>query len=217
MNITLEHIEPIEKAFERLRNAPLEAAEKEQIFIYKDAAIRLCDFDPAELNLISLYVIKERVEFQIELRDFLLSRYQVDTFALSAILHLKTEEGTIAMAPPFVEFYKEKVSILPHSKKDRTPPEYSNISIPILKDGIHRAYAALEKNSLLRCITVHGALTEYPPYAYPNEWFQVEECDAVPENKKFYRRKNPYTFMRPLKALRQIGNEPIAPEWNRKK
>lgn len=215
MNIAIEKIEPIEKAFERLKNAALEAANGENILIYQNATMRLTDFFPEELNLTSLYILHDQLDFMKKLRKHILDLYTIDILQLSSILHLKKENGEIVgMAPPFVEIYSERVRIISLSK-DQLPPNTSPIQIPILKDGIHRAWIAREENILLRCILVHGALQEYMPYAYPNPWSDVQIFEEKPELKKFYRRQNPYTFMRPLKALRQTSDVPPPPEWGR--
>ncbi len=144
-----------------------------------------------------------------------MDRYQIDILKLSSILQLKTAEGQLlSMAPPFVEIYEERVQII-SAVGDNDPPPALSLKIPILKDGIHRAWMAKEENIALRCIVVHGALRNNLPYAYPNAWPQVQLCDAKPIHKKYYRRKNPYSYMRPLKALRQAGDTPLAPEWGR--
>lgn len=215
MNITVEKIEPIEKAFERLKNSPLEATSGENILIYQNATMRLLDFLPEELNLTSLYVLRDQLDFMRKLRRHILDLYMIDILQLSSILHLKKENGEIVgMAPPFVEIYKEIIHII-SLPEDRPPPNTSLIQVPILKDGIHRAWIAREENTQLRCILLHGALQEYMPYAYPNSWSEVEIFEKKPEQKKFYRRQNSYTFMRPLKALRQTSDVPPPPEWGR--
>ncbi|MBI2122288.1 MAG: hypothetical protein HYT98_04170 [Candidatus Sungbacteria bacterium] len=123
MRIILERVEPFEKAFARLRESPLEQAGDEKILIYRDANIRLAKFYAAELNPTALYVLDHKLEFQREMRRYLLDRYQIDTFNPPGILHLRNEEGKLeAMFPPFVEFYPEQLRILP-KKGDNTPPK----------------------------------------------------------------------------------------------
>lgn len=213
--ITIEKIEPIEKAFTRLRRAPLEEAGDEEILIYQNASMHLADFMPDELNPTSLYVLKDQLEFLRIIRGQILDRYQIDILQLSSILHLRSEDGRLlGMAPPIVEIYEETVRIVPLAG-DRRPPATLSLQTPILKDGIHRAWIAREEGLVLRCVVVHGALKGYQPYAYPNAWSQVQIHDSKPKHKKFYRRQNPYSFMRPLKALRQTENTPPLPEWGR--
>lgn len=215
MKITLERIEPYDMAFMRLREAPLEKAGDENILIYRDANIRLAKFYATELNPTSLYVLDYKLEFQRELRRYLMDRYRIDTFDPPGILHLRNgEEKLEAMFPPFVEAYGERVRIL-HKRGDRIPPKEQNPLLSILKDGIHRVYDAYQKNELFLCIFVSGALPEPRPYAYPNAWDEIQICDKVPAVKKYYRRQDPYTFMRPLTTLRQTGEAPVPPQWGR--
>ena len=205
MDITIERVIPMEEAFDRLRQAPLDAA-VEEVFIYRNAIMRLCDFFVGELNPTSLYVLREHVELQRQLRQHILGAYGIDTLKLESVLCLKTETGLVGMAPPVVEIYEEMVHIVPLAG-DRNPPPALKLRIPILKDGIHRAWLAHEEQMPLRCVSIHGALEGYLPYAYPNAWSSVSLLDSVPPEKKFYRRQQPYSFMRPLKVLRQVPFE----------
>lgn len=213
--VTLERIEPIENGISRLLASPLEAAGEQHILIYENATARLCDFFPDELNLTSLYVMKRQLERLREIRAHLIEKHQIDILHLDATLHLRQEDGTLlGMAPPFVEIYDEEVTIVSRADEQQPPPV--TLKVPILKDGIHRAWIAREEKTSFRCLLVHGALKGHRPYAYPNAWDQVQLCEDKPALKKYYRRVDPYTYMRPLKALRQIGDTPAAPEWNRK-
>lgn len=214
MDVTIEQSEPIENAFDRLRGAPLEVTNGEQIFVYREATMRLTNFLPEELNPTSFYVLKNHLDMINGLRECLLEKYQVDILQLSSILHIRTEDGRlIGMAPPVVEIYEETVQII-HKDGDNIPPNLS-LKIPILKDGIHRAWIARESNVTISCIVIHNSLKNYLPYAYPNTWSQVDIYESKPEVKKLYRRKNPYTYMRPLRVLRQVGNTPSLVEWAR--
>jgi|SRR3989338_3261483 len=213
--LTLEKIEPIEDAFARLRKAPLDAAGGQSILIYQNASMRICDFMPEELNPTSLYVLENHLDSLRHLREELLKRYQIDILRFSSILHVRTPDGVlIGIAPPFVEVYEETVQLIPR-EGDRVPPPRSVIKVPVLKDGIHRAWIAREENIPLCCVVVSGATGDYLPYAYPNSWSEVKLYAEKPEEKKFYRRQNPYTYLRPIKALRQVGDKPPDNEWGR--
>ncbi len=214
MDIVPEGTVPIEEAFAWLRNAPLEETDGQEICLYKDARIVLAHFFPEELNLTSLYIVKEKLEFQRRLRKHLLG-YGIDTLNLSEVIHLRTPEGIMAMAPPFTETYEERVIIVPKDG-DRDPPEGRFVQLRVLKDGIHRATLARELGLQIRCIAVSSADPAHLPYAYPNSWDEVGVYDSVPAVKKFYRRQNPYSFMRPIKVLRQVGDKPPAAEYGRK-
>src|SRR2546422_295788 len=66
--------------------------------------MRLSDFYPTELNLTSLYVLRDRLEGLRTLRAELLQRYAIDVLQLSSVLHLRKSNGELdAIAPPFVE------------------------------------------------------------------------------------------------------------------
>ena len=213
--LTLEKIEPIEVAFARLREAPLDAADGQNIQIYENAVMRTCDFRPEELNPTSLYVLEGHLDSLRHLRRQLLKRYRIDILRLSSVLHIRTPDGVlIGIAPPFVEVYEEIVQIIPR-EGDRIPPPRSVIKVPVLKDGIHRAWLAREEGIPLCCVLVSGATGDYLPYAYPNSWSDVKLYADKPSEKKFYRRQNPYTYLRPIKALRQTGDKPPENEWGR--
>lgn len=211
--VRLVNVLPVDDAFERLRNAPLEAAGDEEIFLYRYARMRIADIVPDEVNPTSLYVMRDLLETQRALREHLLAEYEIDTLRLTKVLHLETKNGPLGMAPPVVEIYEENVRILPRPG-ERTPPDL-RIRIPILKDGIHRGFLARELGVTLSCVLIHGASDSVRPYAYPNHWSDVRIYDAKPEVKKYYRREVPYSFMRPLKVLRQIGDGPVQAQWNR--
>lgn len=215
MPVKIEKVEPIETAFARLRKAPLEATESlGKILIYENATMRICDFIPDELNPTSLYVLKAHLDSLKQLRKELLEQYQLDIFKQTDILHLRTENGqVIGLAPPFVEFYEETVRII-SLPGDRIPP-ILEIQIPVIKDGIHRIWLAKQENASINCIAVSGALTRHRPYAYPNSWSEIRVYDSKPELKKYYRRQKEYSNLRPLKVLRQTGDEPPPPEWGR--
>jgi len=213
--ITIEKIEPIETAFARLRTTPLDATNGEQIFIYQTADIRLAEIHPDEVNPTSLYVLAPQLTLLREMRKQLLDDYDIDILHLSAILHLRTKDGKLfGMAPPFVEVYKETVDIIVAKPEDRTPPRLT-LNIPVFKDGMHRAWIAREENETVTSIVVRGALAEHPPYSYPNEWSQVTVCQSKAERKlkKFFRRQSEYSYLRPLRALRQTGDVLPAPEY----
>lgn len=215
-HVTLERIVPYETAIKRLREAPLDGTGDEKLFIYRDARIAPASFYPDDLNLTSLYVLKSRLEFQRALRIHLLARYRIDTLKLPGVIHLRTDEGLTGMAPPYVELYQERVTVL-HGEGDRTPPQERVLNLWVLKDGIHRAQLAREEGVQLRCFSVAGAFPAVLPYAYPNAWSEVTICDEIPPVKKYHRRVDHHTFMRPIGVLRQTGDTAPSPEYGREK
>lgn len=195
---------PMEQAFDALRVATLDAADGDDIRLYHDAKMKLADFDPEDLNPTSLYVLRKSLDFQIELRLHLLGEYGIDTLNLSQVVHLDTPDGVVGLVPPFVEIVDESVTFTGR-EGNRTPPDNATLRVPVLKDGIHRAFLARSLGVQLRCVVVRTEVSlEYPTYAYPNRWSDVRVYDAVPPVKKHYRRENAYTFMRPIYALRLL-------------
>jgi len=216
MQFTIEKIEPLDKAVARMRLTPLDGTMRdEEIKVYLHAHIRLGEFFAGELNPTSLYVLKNQLSLLRDMRHQLLNRYNIDILQLDSILHIRNDKGELfGMAPPVVEIYEEDVMIVPR-KGDRSPPGVLSLLIPILKDGIHRMYIAYYDRVPVKCIVIRGAAKEHLPYAYPNEWKDVMIFDAKPEvdQKKYFRRQERYSYMRPLRALRQTGDEPAAPEY----
>lgn len=215
MDITIERTLPItEKTFQLLRAAPLENTGDEEIFIYSDATMRLADLWPDTLNLTSLYLLRSRLAFQRDIHAHLLGKYGVDTLQLSSVLVLRNGDKLFGMTPLYVEVYQERVQLIP-IPGDRLPPQETTLRVPILKDGLHRAAIAKEWGRTVRCVEIHGALENHPPYAYPNSWEQVVLCDELPEIKKFYRRQKPHTYMRPIRVLRSAAGAPPITEYGR--
>lgn len=215
MDITLERVVPItEESFERLRRAPLENAGGEEIFIYHNATFRIADLWPDALNPTSLYLLRYKIEFQKQLNAHLLREYNIDTLALDSVLLLENAGALFGMAPLWVEIFKERTRLIP-LPGDRTPPPESTLRVPILKDGLHRAAIAREWRRTVRCLEIHGALEGYPPYAYPNSWDEVVVRDDIPAVKKFYRRHDPHSFMRPIRVLRSAAGAPPTTEYGR--
>lgn len=213
MDIVLERTIPIEDAFACLRSALLENAGGQEIRFYQNARLRLADVYPDELNPAALYILRDNLEFQRALREHLLREYRIDTLQLSSVLHLKTPNGLIGMAPPYVEISEEMLMFV-GQEGDRRPPGRLTLRMPLLIDGFHRAYLAHENGLPVRCVVASNLPRAYAYCAYPCAWDQVAVHDAVPKVKKFYRRQDAYTFMRPLDALRQLPNT-AGPEYGR--
>lgn len=200
-SIALERELPLEQAFEAARGAMLEKADGKEIFFYRNATFRLETLWPENLNPASLYLIKKNLDFQRELRRYLLEQYGIDTLRLDSVLHLQTAEGMKGMHPPYVEISEERLRLLP-GPEDRNPPEKQTLRVPIIIDGLHRARIAMEEGLPLNCVVCSGAYdANYLYTSYPVHWSQVKVYDEVPPVKKFYRRQQQYSFMRPLEAF----------------
>ena len=214
-DITLEGIEPMDKAFARLRKAPMDKVGDEEILVYEHASLSLRDVDLDLVSPTSLYVLEENLTFQRELRQYLMERYDIDTLDLPGVLHLRGPDGIIGMAPPVVELYQDSVFVNPQEGDE----EYIKpimVDFAILLDGIHRGMLAREIGTMLRCVVIKNALSVCLPYAHPNSWDDVRVCEKVPSIKKRYRRKNAYSFMRPVKYLGQVGDHAPVTQYGRK-
>lgn len=205
---------PLVQAFEAAENALLENTGEEKVLFYENASMRLAEFDPEELNPVSLYLLQKNIDFQIELRAHLLRQYEIDTLKQNEVLHLQDKDGKIhSLIPPYVEISTERVVLLP-KKGDRQAPPCSVVNIPLIIDGLHRAEVARALGLNLFCITVRTKKTlNYPYAAYPVSWSEVQIYPEVPKVKKLYRRQDPYTFMRPLDAMRLL--QPDQSEYGR--
>ena len=214
MQVTIAKRFPIEQGFKAIRQATLENAGDEEVFFYKSANLRLAEFLPEELNPVSLYLLEKNLDIQRTLREHLLENYGIDTLHLREILHLKTENGLVAMIPPYAEISEEVLKLIPQNG-DREPAERTSIKVPIIPDGLHRATLAQELGETLTCIVASNLDTLRYPYAsYPVSWSEVKVYQETPKVKKFYRRQDPYTYMRPLDALRLL--KPTEVEYGRK-
>lgn len=190
-------------AMKAVKNAVLENACGEQIEFYKNALLRLTEFHPDELNPTSLYALRKHIDFQRELRECLLRVYGIDTLLLASVLHLKVDGKVEGMIPPYVEISEERVRLVP-KEGDRSPPAEQILKVPLLLDGLHRVLLARELKMPVRCIVSSSTDRSYLHCAYPNTWAEVVLSDEVPKEKKYYRRQERYSFMRPLDILRLL-------------
>lgn len=202
----------LETAFASLKQAKLENSGDAEVSFYQEAEIRLAEFHPAELNPVALYALHKNLDFQRELRQHLLQEYGVDTLHLSEVLHLRTEQGLVGMIPPYVEISEECLTLIPN-EGDHLPPQRQILRLPLLIDGLHRGLLAKEEGETLTSIVVCNLSRTYPYASYPVSWEDVVVGESVPKLKKYYRRQDPYTFMRPLDDLRML---PRSNEYGRK-
>lgn len=172
-DIILERVEPIEKAFARLRKAPMDNTGNKKILVYEHADLSLRDVDLDFVSPTSLYVRESNLTFQRELREYLMERYGIDTLCLPGVLHLRGPDAIVGMAPPVVEIYQDTVFVSPQ-EGDREYAEPISMDFAILLDGIHRAILAREVGiGLLRCVVIKDVLPICLPYAHPNSWADV--------------------------------------------
>ncbi len=186
-DIKIKKIEDFEIGFKRLKNAKLELAGEENIYEYLRARIFLSKLALNDVSPCSFYALRPNLEFQKILWEKLMEKFRIELFDLPGILYLEIDGRSVGLVPPFVEIYKEE----------------NGINTLTLQDGIHRFLLARDFGIKQKCIIIQNDFADkrYLPYAYPNSWKEVSIVDKVPAVKRRFRRKDPYSFMRPLKAI----------------
>ncbi len=191
---------------EQIRTVPLKepAPDGTSIFPYQHASISLRELDPSEVNPTTFYVLRQNLQKQRELRQFLLNKEGVDTLHLNCALQFTDHEGKQrTLMPPVVELGKRTVRYIP-AAHELTHERAATITIPLLNDGAHRAMLARELGDTFNVLYVVGIDHHHPFYAHPNSWEDVQIVDAVPNTqaaKKLYSRENCKTLFRDFDVL----------------
>ncbi len=190
-------MESFETGFERLRMAPLELADDEEIYVYKTAKFGVREIRKREVLPSSYYCLNRKIKFLKQYRQRLLTDLQIDLFNLPGILYIKDGDVVFGLVPPFVEVYQEE----------------NGKEMSVLQDGIHRLILADSLGVGCRCIEIINKKknSKYLPYAYPNSWEEVRFFNKVPVKKKNYRRTPNYSFMRPLRSI--FDNKKYVLRW----
>lgn len=189
-----------------VRKVPLkmERPDKSKIFVYENANIELRTVNPEELAASSFYLVQKSTDFQRSLHDQLL-KVGYDTLHLKGGLEIKNDVGEIwRLIPPVVEVMHEDVSHMNTRGDIDYAGKPAKVAVHIVNDGMHRAALARDIHSSVNVIHVSGIPAEYPYYALPNGWDQVQTFTDVPktkEEKKFYRRKDCYALYRDFDVL----------------
>lgn len=196
----IRHIE-FEELEKMIRRVPLKGKDESnnEIFVYKNASINLRkDINPMEVNPSTFYLIKSNMDKQRLIRDELMAiRY--DSLHLDCAIEILNNENKVCtLMPPVIEVTPRVVTYIPREGEIAYASSYT-IQIPIINDGAHRVYMALESNETFNAIWISGADQSYPFYALPNEWEKVRIVDSVPstkEEKKLYVLPNVYHLYR---------------------
>lgn len=158
-----------------------------QPLIYEKAQLALVRHaDPRTLYPAQNYILRADHQRLRDLHDAFLARGH-DIFALEGGLHFwmqegnaDTEEGPIPLTPPVVEMSQEP----------------GGRTIPLINDGMHRVYTAMQLQKSIHILLVHNVPEQWPYYAYAREtgWDGVEELTELPDNyvKKSYRDPEHY-------------------------
>jgi hypothetical protein len=146
---------------------------------YASASLSIEALDPDDVVPAQNYVLEPGLRTVLALRTALLA-WDVDVFALSGAVHVRTPDETIPVLPPIVE-----ESIEPDGR-----------TVLLVNDGMHRVFAARRLGCPIACVVVRGVPPEYPYYAYalPGGWASVTPVEELPDGhqKKDYRRPSSY-------------------------
>lgn len=181
---------PTNQLIEKIRDTTM--LNDKSIQPYKYADISVEDIPIDEFSPTQLYILRDHLEIQKELRDSLLEK-DCDTLRLYGSILLKNAGVSIWMMPPIVE----------------DDHEFG----PCLLDGTHRAYLAkqLGKKSL-GVIRIRNTSKDMPMISLPNNWNEIVEYDTMPTDKSKKKRyrdlPNKYDYYRDFSQITGIGKDP---------
>lgn len=184
------HFTPPEQLIEQVRDTTM--LTDKSVFPYKNADICVEDISIDEFLPTQLYVLKEHLEVQRQLRETFLYK-GCDTLRLYGAVLLRSARGSTVMMPPIVE----------------DDCEFG----PCLLDGTHRAYLARQLGfKSLGVIHVYGVSKDTPMIPLPNRWDEIIEYDEIPTDKskkKRYRNlPDKYSYYRDFSEITGIGKDP---------
>ncbi|MEI6851152.1 MAG: hypothetical protein WCK26_04260, partial [Candidatus Saccharibacteria bacterium] len=148
---------PAEQLIEKVRQTTM--LNNKSIYPYKDARIEIEEMQVDDFLPTQLYVLKDHLEKQQELREQILERGH-DTLRLYGSILLKNAGISIGMMPPIVE----------------DDHEFG----PCLLDGTHRAYLARQLGvKSLAVLRICGVPKEMPMIPLPNQWNEIIEYGII--------------------------------------
>lgn len=158
-------------------------AQDKSVMPYEHASILIEEMGLDDFIPTTLYVLKNGVRFQNQLRQDLLVHGH-DSLRLDGALHLSHPTGSVGLVPPMVE----------------DDPDHG----PCLIDGAHRVYMARSLGiEAVKVLRIRNPLPSAPIYAHPNQWNEIVEYDETPADpalKKRYR-DNPRSLYRDFSSL----------------
>lgn len=181
---------PTNQLIERVRKTTMLNDKSAYPYINADISIEdmpIDDFLPTQL-----YILKDHLEIQKELRQSLLEKGH-DTLRLYGSILLKNTGISIGMMPPIVE----------------DDYEFG----PCLLDGTHRAYLARQLGmKSLSVLRICGVSKDMPMIPLPNQWNEIVEYDVIPTDKSKKKRyrdlQNKYNYYRDFSEITSIGKDP---------
>lgn len=184
------HFTPEKELIEQLRYTT--TLTDKSMYLYKDAKITIEDMPIEDFLPTQMYVMKDHLETQRNIRRELLNK-NYDTFKLMGGITLRKSGIETTMIPPIVE----------------EDDEFG----PCLLDGTHRAYLARQLGmKTLGVVYVSGVLNEIPMIALPNRWGDIAEYSVIPDSSQKKRRRNlagsKYDYYRDFSAITGVGKDP---------
>lgn len=180
---------------ERLRMVNLKDS---TILPYKQANIELMDHNPEiMIRPAQRYVLKQNIERVQQLR-WALEEHGINLFNIDGFIRMRIEgeKEPIDLLPPIIELSNEADGHI----------------YPLLNDGMHRVYYAMQCCSMIRCVVISDVQKDVPYYAYPipgnNPWDKVEMLTSIPKGtvKKYYRIEDHKSLYRDFNsAFENVG------------
>lgn len=133
--------------------------------VYRGAKVSLRMFWAIQVYPISKYVLRSNLELLRNLDKQMLLE-GIDIFQLRKV----TYWNETVIGPPLVEYDGD---------------------VPVIVDGIHRFYLALEMGRAVNCIYVEGADAQFPVIGLPVQWEDVTLRDSLPSDPRLRRDLRP--------------------------
>ncbi len=178
-DIVVKEVFAFEELENQLRQSRLAQSER---LPYTTASIELRDYLPSQLNLTTGYVLRDRLLFQEQLRDFLAAKHGIDLFNLDGIVLLGTPDGDVPLAPPIVEHMH-----IPFASPQQLDRGCTQLSLDVLLDGAHRCYLAKRLGLTIQCVRISDVDELYQVPIVPNGWNELMVLDQLPE-RRFKKR-----------------------------
>lgn len=149
---------------------------------YEYSSIRQVVVNSLDVLPTAKYVLKCQLEVVAAL-DAELRPQGIDIFNLHGIVRI---DNNNLICPPILEVHDE--------------PPYNGR--PVIVDGAHRLYTALQRGIYVNCIEISGHISSMLPVLPLEGWHQVYVYDTVPKDKRNYHPGIPKSW-KPHELYRQ--------------
>ncbi len=190
MTIKTVELIPPSQIIDNLRNVNM--MHNREAYPYRDSKFSFEEMPLDNIRPTQLYVLKEHLKIQHDLRTELLS-HGIDTLRMLGVIAIRGTDEYIMM-PPIVEEDIEHGSCL--------------------LDGTHRAYYARQLGAKsLGVLHIYNVDKSLPMTALPNDWEEIIEYNDIPIDKslkKYYRELDgeKYQFYRDFAEITGVSKDP---------